>query len=692
MFSRRGDRPKYPNVYCKIHNPSVSEPFVSNYLGQQSIIVDAETGARRSSLIITNNNSSEVKTMMDLFQRGLDISRLQPCLGSRYTISEEYSWITYQEVDEKVQAFGSALVEVMSDYSESEKFVGIFGRNSVQWFVTQYACFCYSFTVVPLYATLGDEAMEYILTQTGLITLVCYSADLALKILQKFTSSLKVIIIAIQDQQFEDLKVQYGSSVKFYSFDEFLDMGKRVLKSKIPPSPQDLCLICYTSGSSGLPKGVMITHENLVDTVCSTIESTEEKIYCKNSLHFSYLPFAHIMEQVSSSAAVFSGAQIGFLTGPITGLLDDAEALKPTVIPVVPRVLSRIYEKYNLALGNSFIKRQLFNYTFKRNLKILNSGKVNDEDILDSLFFKKLRQALGGRVCMIITGGASISPELFTFFRVAFNGLIVSGYGSTEISGVASLTVLGECHTGIVGAITTRLEVKLADVPDLGLVAMRDNRGEICVKGKRCTKGYYKDPQSTAKLRDSDGWLHTGDIGEWTSEGALKIVDRVKSMFKLAQGEYVAPEKVEMVYQECQVIDQILVDGKPEQNFPVAVVVPNFPVLRSYIQHSSMSDSDANDGEFPILETVDANQLSDADLCKNKRIIRLVLQKMNKIATEKQLKGFEKVKSIYLTDQIFTIENGLLTPTMKLSRQKARQHFKSVIEMLYAETDTSDTS
>ncbi|CAH8623603.1 unnamed protein product [Heterobilharzia americana] len=300
--------------------------------------------------------------------------------------------------------------------------------------------------------------------------------------------------------------------------------------------------------------------------------------------------------------------------------------------------------------------------------------------------------ALGGRVCMIITGGAPISPNVFNFFRAAFNGLIVAGYGSTEISGVASLTVLGECNTDHVGAITSRIQVKLADVPDLGLSVRRHNRGEICVKGKRCTKGYYKDPQSTADLIDSDGWLHTGDIGEWTSEGALKIVDRVKSMFKLAQGEYVAPEKVEMVYQGCQLIDQILVDGKPDQNFPVAVVTPNFSNLRSCIHQCLASNSNSSESELLTLKTSDLSQLSDGDLCQNKEIRWLVLQKMNEIASNKGLKGFEKVKSVYLTDYPFTTENGFLTPTMKISRQRARQHFKSVIEMLYAETDFIKTS
>ncbi|KAK4475925.1 hypothetical protein MN116_001166 [Schistosoma mekongi] len=248
------------------------------------------------------------------------------------------------------------------------------------------------------------------------------------------------------------------------------------------------------------------------------------------------------------------------------------------------------------------------------------------------------------------------------------------------------MTVLGEHRTGVVGAITSRIEVKLADVPDMDLVALRDNRGEICVKGKRCTKGYYKDPHSTAEIFDADGWLHTGDIGEWTSEGALKVVDRVKSIFKLAQGEYVAPEKVEMVYQGCQLIDQILVDAKPEHNFPVAVVTPNFTNLRSDFYRHLISCK-TKDGQLSELKPSDISRLSDTDICKIKEVRRLVLQKMNEVAVENGLKGFEMVKSVYLNDNPFTIENGLLTPTMKLSRHKARRHLQPIIEMLYSERD-----
>ncbi|KAH9590567.1 Long-chain-fatty-acid--CoA ligase 6, partial [Schistosoma haematobium] len=217
-------------------------------------------------------------------------------------------------------------------------------------------------------------------------------------------------------------------------------------------------------------------------------------------------------------------------------------------------------------------------------------------------------------------------PEITQFMRAVFNGLVVEGFGCTETMGVVTVSLVGEFRVGALGAVAYGVEVKLADVLDLGLVVKRDNRGEICVKGKRCTKGYYKDPQSTALLIDSDGWLHTGDIGEWTPEGSLMLVDRVKSIFKLAQGEYVAPEKLEALYQSCGLINQIFIDANPKSIYPVAIIVPNFNELRE-----SLSKTDH--------ELVN---LSDHDLCQHESVHRKYLNVLDQIANERFLKGFEK--------------------------------------------------
>ncbi|CAH8570563.1 unnamed protein product [Schistosoma turkestanicum] len=396
----------------------------------------------------------------------------------------------------------------------------------------------------------------------------------------------------------------------------------------------------------------------------------EAPLINSNSSHLSYLPLAYMMEHILSSYYIMMGARLGFLTDSVDNLVADARALKPGVITAVPRVLSRMYTDYQNSLGDSKIKRQLYSQIVKRKMAEQKRGKFHHHSILDTLYFRKLRKLLGGRVYCIVSAGAPLPEEVSKFMHTAF-GLLAEGYGSTETMGSTTITLVGEYRLGTVGSVAHGIEVKLVDVPDLGLVALRDQRGEICVKGKRCTKGYYKEPEKSAELIDSEGWLHTGDVGEWTPEGSLKIVDRLKSIFKLAEGEYVAPKKVEMVYQYSKLVSQIFVDGKSDKNYPVAIVVPDFIELRCCLNNAGV---------------LHCSKLSDYELCRNKVVNKFVLDKMNAVAAEHLLKSFEKVQAIHLTDEAFSADNGLLTPTMKLARIKARSYFSKIIDSLYTQS------
>ncbi|CAH8662855.1 unnamed protein product [Schistosoma rodhaini] len=469
----------YPHHYYKVHKPNVSEPYVSPHLNKQSIVIDSKTGARKSPFTTRFTlKFSDVRTMKSLFEKGLETSRFQPCLGRRFSQNEKYTWLTYIEVDDKIQAFGSALVKVACHIPWSDNCVGICGRNSPEWFIAQHACAAYGFPIVPIYATLGDEAIEHILKLTELRVVVCDSGEEICHILEKSSSLINLVIVVNDGPKVAEAKVRFSSNVKIYLFDEFLAIGLKYHIPKTDPKPDDLYMICFTSGSTGLPKGVMIEHQQIVDAVFGIIESTEEKCCNKLSTHLSYLPFAHIMEQVNSSVVILEGAKIGFLTSTVDGLLADCESLKPTVLTTVPRVLSRIYTKYYEAIEGSALKTRLVNHVIKQKLGEQKRGKFNHQSLLDTLCFKKLRQALGGRICGIITGGAPLMPEITQFMRAVFNGLIVEGFGCTETMGVVTVSLVGEFRIGALGAVAYGVEVKLADVLDLGLVVKRDNRGE----------------------------------------------------------------------------------------------------------------------------------------------------------------------------------------------------------------------
>lgn len=664
----------YPYTYYQLHKPNLNEPYVCPHLNRQSY-VDVKTGVRRSVFSARHiSRFPEVKTVRDLFEHGLKISRFRPCLGRRFDSKQPYMWLKYQEVDEKIRAFGSALVKIMGHRENTPNIVGIYGRNSPEWFITQHACAAYGFTIVPLYATLGDEAMQHILTETEMTVLFCHSDTEALHMLEDFNSSLECIIIGQVGKKFDELCNRFASKVMIFSFNDFLSAGNMALLPKSCPKPTDLYIICYTSGSTGTPKGVLIEHQQLVDAVFAIIETTEAKACFSNSTHLSYLPFAHIMEQVNSSVVIIEGAKMGFLTDSIEGLINDIEALKPTMLTAVPRVLTRLYSTYQKALGGSALKARLVKHVVKTKLSEQKRGKFNHRSLLDTLCFGKLRKALGGNMYGVITGGAPLLPDILKFIRAAFGSLIIEAYGSTETTGVTTMTLVGDYRSGTVGAVSYGLEIKLVDVPELDLVVSRENRGEICVKGNRCTKGYYKNPAQTAELIDKDGWLHTGDIGEWTPEGALRIVDRLKNIFKLSQGEYVAPEKVEAAYLCCPLISQIFVDGNAFHNYLVAIVVPDFTELRACLPNLN----------------ADLTKLTDVQLCENADVRRFFLNKMNEVAVDKKLKGFEKVKAIYLTNNSFSMENGMLTPTLKIARYKARRHYATIVDSLYEQMDSGE--
>ncbi|EUB64164.1 Long-chain-fatty-acid--CoA ligase [Echinococcus granulosus] len=293
---------------------------------------------------------------------------------------------------------------------------------------------------------------------------------------------------------------------------------------------------------------------------------------------------------------------------------------------------------------------------------------------------------------------------------------VFEGYGSTETLGSLSSANASDREGGHVGAPAPGLKVILADIPSMGIVAERDNKGEICVKGPSCTSGYFKDPDNTAKLFDSEGWMHTGDVGIWTEKNSLRIVDRCKHIFKLSQGEYVAPEKIEWVYLESRFVSQVFVDGDTEQAYPVAIVVPEVETLVQHINSKAGSeiangdsskakllngyarpqnggDVNASGEQAPpsvTAATVDnttfvvhGTRMTIEELCDYEPAIKAVLDDLSALGKARGLKGFEQVKAIQLSPAPFTIENGMLTPTLKAAREIIRRQFRSAIKALY---------
>lgn len=356
--------------------------------------------------------------------------------------------------------------------------------------------------------------------------------------------------------------------------------GKANVQPYAKVTPDDILTFSYTSGTTGNPKGVLLTHKNIISVVAT---GTSEG-FCPNDTYISYLPLPHILERIFVSCFLYYGGSIGFYSGDVFKLKDDLAVLRPTIFVSVPRLYNRFYDaiKSNLDKVEGF-KGKLAKKALSSKLELVRTtGKVESK-FWDSLVFKKSKQALGGRVRWAGTGSAPISGETLTFLKATLCTPIAEGYGSTESCGGSFSTHGSDPITGHVGGPRPNYEYKLVDCPDLNYTSLDKDqdgnptpRGEICIRGHGIFLGYYKEPEKTAEAIDNEGWLHTGDVGQLnTFNGSVKIIDRKKNLFKLAQGEYIAPEKIENIYVKAKGAAEVFIHGDSLQSACVCICVPD---------------------------------------------------------------------------------------------------------------------
>ncbi|KAM9194593.1 long-chain-fatty-acid--CoA ligase 1 isoform 1-T2 [Dugong dugon] len=638
-------------------------------LSMQSVEVAGSDGARRSALLDSDEPLvyfyDDVRTLYDGFQRGIQVSNNGPCLGSRKP-DQPYEWLSYKEVAELSECVGSALIQ-KGFKTSPDQFIGIFAQNRPEWVIIEQGCFAYSMVVVPLYDTLGSEAVPYIINKAELSLVFVDKAEKANFLLDcvenKLIPGLKIIVVM---ESYGSDMVERGKKcgVEIISMKALQNLGRANRQKPKPPAPEDLAIICFTSGTTGNPKGALITHQNIMCD-CSAFVKITEKVLTLNAsdTHISFLPLAHMYEQLLQCVMLCHGAKIGFFQGDIRLLMDDLKVLQPTIFPVVPRLLNRMFDRI-FAQADTTLKRWLLDFASKRKEAELRSGIIRNNSLWDKLIFHKIQSSLGGKVRMMVTGAAPVSATVLTFLRAVLGCQFYEGYGQTECTAGCCLTVPGDWTAGHVGAPMPCNLIKLVDVEEMNYMAAK-GEGEVCVKGPNVFKGYLKDPAKTAEAVDNDGWLHTGDVGRWLPNGTLKIIDRKKHIFKLAQGEYIAPEKIESIYVRSEPVAQVFVHGESLQSFLIAIVVPDFETLCPWAKKRGLEGS---------LE----------ELCRNKDVKKAILEDMVRLGKDSGLKPFEQIKGIALHLELFSVDNGLLTPTMKAKRSELRNYFRSQIEELYS--------
>ena len=632
------------------------------------------------------------KTVWESFEINLKKNRHKNnFIGYRKKIKNEelekkYTWITYEEANETIINFSRGLNVlnlcpiIKFEDEQPFRFLGIYSRNKKEWLLSYLGAMRDSITIVTVYETLGDKAIEFILEQSQITTIV-----IEIKALKKIynlakikkTFMLKNLLVIDKEDDEETAKNLEMLGFIIYRWEDIVQIGKEKgsnieLKK---PDPEDISIINYTSGTTGLPKGVKVSHNSIV--VNTDVIEVIGLYPTPNDIYLSYLPYAHIMETLIITVVFNHGVQVGIYNGNAAKLQEDFELLHPTAICAVPRIFQKIYDGINSKLKNgpSLIKK-IFDKAIKIKMKDYNETGILKNILLDNIIFRKIRNSFGGRLRFMLVGSAPVDPEILNFLRCSLSCEIVEGYGQTEdIAGVL-LTRTIDPITQHLGGPGFSCELKLRDVPELGYTSKTiDDKGrlrpsgELMVRGPILFKGYFRDIEKTKETIDEEGWMHSGDIATIIPEhgNALRIVDRVKNIFKLQQGEYISPEKIENILTGSIYVNQIFIYGDSLQNYLIAFI---YPTKSEIIRLLKTKYDNFNEEKY-------TNYFEEDEIKKE------IIKDIDSYGRKNDLKGFELPKKIYLCKEPFSIENQIITPTLKIRRHQAKKFFEKEINKLY---------
>ena len=583
------------------------------------------------------------KRLFDFLEYQLN-NPLDKSISTKY--DGKWESLSTNDFFEKVQIVSRKLIEI--GIKKGDKIALISTQNRTEWCIVDNSILQIGGVTVPIYPTISEKEFQYVLNHSE--SKICFVSDK--NVFDK--------IHKIKDKT--KLK-------KIYSFDEFqncsnwnllFENDNKSLQGKVNVKkkeviPDDLATIIYTSGTTGVPKGVMLTHRNIVSNILSASKRLPPMENKNKAL--SFLPLCHIFERIIIYMYYYSRVEIYFAESLET-ISENLNEIKPFYMTAVPRLIEKIFDKIE-GKAEEFkgVKKSLYKWSIsiadrfdiEKQNRIFYNIKLM---IARFLVFSKWKNALGGKLELICSGSAPLQPRLAKIFTAA--GIkIMEGYGLTESSPVISISepIKGGTKFGYVGKIIEGIEVKIA------------KDGEILCKGPNVMKGYYKNSKLTSETIKND-FLHTGDIGKIDKDGFLKITDRKKQLFKTSGGKYIAPQVIENKMKRSPFIEQIMVIGEGEK-MPSALIQPDFEYIKKWLQKN----------KFNFLDDF-------INICKKEELLIKITHEIDKINEE--FGDWERIKKFELTPQIWSIENGLLTPTMKLKRKSILKKFIHLKEKIYS--------
>ena len=620
----------------------------------------------------------------------------RPCLGRRLKkgenekgepiYEEKYTYFSSSEVYNMCLNFSKNIHEKKSELIHKDTYnniefdlVGIFANNCTEWVVSDLGCQMDTITTVTLYATLGPNAFKFICEQTEIKTILVTPdlVDMLCDFKQKFNLDKLTYAILFDlttncdsDKVLNRLK---DAGFTAYSFTkDFIKENKNVKESDLNLSkPDTIMTICYTSGTTGNPKGVMLSQRNLISVLETVIDGGSIPVD-EYAAHISFLPLAHIFERMVISGFMGIGAKVGFISGSVkTTLMEDIKYFGPTLLFTVPKVLltirNKVFEGFNKLSG---WKKKLAYTAYYTKLDNYKKYGIVTHALYDLLVFKKIREMFGNRIKTVLCASAPLRKELADDFKVFLSVPVVEGLGMTELSGSPFCTNYNDYTNFTAGGVNWGARMLLKSVPDLGytvddeIEGIKCPAGEMCLKGPLVFHGYYKNDEENKNCFDEEGYFHTGDVGRiFPNYGnGLKIVDRVKEIFKLSQGEYIIPAKLESVYSKSIYVSQIMIYGNPTKNKIIGIIIPD---KKKCAEELNMS----------IEDLVKDN--------KNEALINLIVKDFENLAREAEFNGLERLKYIIIDFDEFTNNNNCLTPTMKIIRKNVEKKYKERIDDLY---------